>query len=81
MPVGEFHSQLNLSDTETAEYTSTYVGENDRHRLRTVPARLTLDKEVVHFAAACACHPAIFLTSTASRSMPLSKKNKLKEEE
>ena len=25
-PVGEFHSQLNLSDTETAEYTSTYVG-------------------------------------------------------
>ena len=36
-PVGEFHSQLNLSDTDTAEYTSTYVGESDRNRLGTIP--------------------------------------------
>ena len=35
-PVGEFHSQLNLSDTDTAEYTSTYVGESDRNQLGTV---------------------------------------------
>lgn len=35
-PVGEIHSQLNLSDTETAEYTSTYVGESDRNQLGTV---------------------------------------------
>ena len=35
-PVGEIHSQLNLSDTETAEYTSTYVGESDRDQLGTV---------------------------------------------
>lgn len=35
-PRGEIHSQLNLSDTETAEYTSTYVGESDRSRLGTV---------------------------------------------
>jgi uncharacterized RmlC-like cupin family protein len=40
--LGEIHSQLNLSDTETAEYTSTYVGETDRSQLGTVevdPAR------------------------------------------
>ena len=35
-PVGEIHSQLNLSDTETAEYTSTYVGASDRDQLGTV---------------------------------------------
>jgi uncharacterized RmlC-like cupin family protein len=35
-PVGEMHSQLNLSDTETAEYVSTYVGESDRNNLGTV---------------------------------------------
>ena len=35
-PVGEIHSQLNLSDTETAEYTSTYVGTSDRNQLGTV---------------------------------------------
>ena len=35
-PVGEIHSQLNLSDMETAEYTSTYVGESDRNQLGTV---------------------------------------------
>ena len=29
-PVGEIHSQLNLSDTDTAEYTSCYIGESDR---------------------------------------------------
>jgi uncharacterized RmlC-like cupin family protein len=33
---GEIHSQLNLSDTETAEYVSTYVGESDRTDLGTV---------------------------------------------
>ena len=37
-PVGEIHSQLNLSDTEIAEYVSTYVGESDRNELGTVPA-------------------------------------------
>ena len=37
-PVGEIHSQLNLSDTETAEYVSTYVGESDRNALGTVEA-------------------------------------------
>jgi uncharacterized RmlC-like cupin family protein len=36
-PLGEIHSQLNLSDTETAEYTSTYVGESDRNQLGTIP--------------------------------------------
>jgi uncharacterized RmlC-like cupin family protein len=35
-PMGEIHSQLNLSGTETAEYISTYVGESDRNRLGTV---------------------------------------------
>ena len=35
-PRGEIHSQLNLSDTETAEYTSTYVGTSDRNQLGTV---------------------------------------------
>ena len=35
-PIGEIHSQLNLSDTETAEYTSTYVGESDRDQLGTI---------------------------------------------
>lgn len=35
--LGEIHSQLNLSDTETAEYTSTYVGESDRNQLGTIP--------------------------------------------
>jgi uncharacterized RmlC-like cupin family protein len=35
-PVGEIHSQLNLSDTETAEYTSTYVGTSDRDQLGTI---------------------------------------------
>ena len=39
-PVGEFHSQLNLSDTETAEYTSTYVGESDRNQLGTIPVEM-----------------------------------------
>ena len=38
-PLGEIHSQLNLSDTEIAEYVSTYVGESDRTKLGTVPAR------------------------------------------
>ena len=36
-PVCEIHSQLNLSDTQTAEYTSTYVGESDRNNLGTIP--------------------------------------------
>jgi uncharacterized RmlC-like cupin family protein len=36
-PIGEIHSQLNLSDTDTAEYVSTYVGESDRNNLGTVP--------------------------------------------
>jgi len=35
-PRGEIHSQLNLSDTETAEYTSTYVGASDRNDLGTI---------------------------------------------
>jgi len=39
-PVGEFHSQLNLSDTDTAEYTSTYVGESDRNQLGTIPLEI-----------------------------------------
>jgi uncharacterized RmlC-like cupin family protein len=34
--LGEIHSQLNLSNTETAEYVSTYVGESDRTNLGTV---------------------------------------------
>ena len=37
-PLGEIHSQLNLSNTEIAEYVSTYVGESDRTRLGTVDA-------------------------------------------
>ena len=37
-PLGEIHSQLNLSNTETAEYVSTYVGECDRTQLGTVDA-------------------------------------------
>jgi uncharacterized RmlC-like cupin family protein len=37
-PVGEIHSQLNLSDTDTAEYTSCYVGESDRTKLGTIEA-------------------------------------------
>ena len=37
-PVGEIHSQMNLSATETAEYVSTYVGESDRGALGTVDA-------------------------------------------
>ena len=40
-PLGEIHSQLNLSDTDTAEYVSTYVGESDRNNLGTVPADQT----------------------------------------
>lgn len=35
-PMGEIHSQLNLCDRETAEYTSAYVGESDRNQLGTV---------------------------------------------
>jgi uncharacterized RmlC-like cupin family protein len=35
-PIGEIHSQLNLSNTETAEYTSTYIGESDRNELGTI---------------------------------------------
>ncbi len=34
--LGEIHSQLNLSDTETAEYVSAYVGESDRSNLGTI---------------------------------------------
>jgi uncharacterized RmlC-like cupin family protein len=37
-PVGEIHSQLNLSETDPAEYVSTYVGGSDRNELGTVPA-------------------------------------------
>ena len=43
-PVGEIHSQLNLSDTETAEYVSTYVGESDRNALGTVEAEPIPDR-------------------------------------
>ena len=45
-PVGEIHSQLNLSDTDTAEYVSTYVGESDRNELGTVPAAAIPDRKV-----------------------------------
>ena len=34
--LGEIHSQLNLSDTEIAEYVSSYVGECDRDKVGTV---------------------------------------------
>lgn len=44
-PVGEIHSQLNLSSTETAEYVSTYVGESDRNELGTVSAEPVPNKE------------------------------------
>jgi len=44
-PVGEIHSQLNLSDTEIAEYVSTYVGECDRNKLGTVDAEPIANKE------------------------------------
>jgi uncharacterized RmlC-like cupin family protein len=43
-PVGEIHSQLNLSDTETAEYTSTYVGTSDRDKLGTIFVEAAGDK-------------------------------------
>ena len=42
-PLGEIHSQLNLSNTEIAEYVSTYVGESDRTRLGTVDAAAVPD--------------------------------------
>ena len=42
-PLGEIHSQLNLSNTETAEYVSTYVGESDRTKLGTVDAEAIPD--------------------------------------
>jgi len=44
-PLGEIHSQLNLSSTETAEYVSTYVGESDRTKLGTVDAEAVPDRE------------------------------------
>ena len=34
--LGEIHSQLNLSETDTAEYVSCYVGESDRTKIHTV---------------------------------------------
>ena len=44
-PLGEIHSQMNLSNTETAEYVSTYVGECDRTKLGTVDAEAVPDRE------------------------------------
>lgn len=46
-PLGEIHSQKNLSDTDTAEYVSTYVGECDRTLLGTVDAEAIPDEEPV----------------------------------
>ena len=46
-PLGEIHSQLNLSNTETAEYVSTYVGESDRTKLGTVDAEAVPDRQPV----------------------------------
>ena len=43
-PLGEIHSQMNLSTTDTAEYVSTYVGESDRTKLGTVDAEPVLDE-------------------------------------
>lgn len=43
-PLGEIHSQMNLSTTDTAEYVSTYVGESDRTKLGTVDAEAVPDK-------------------------------------
>ena len=44
-PLGEVHSQKNLSDTEIAEYVSTYVGECDRTKLGTVDAAAIPNEE------------------------------------
>ena len=46
-PLGEIHSQMNLSDTEIAEYVSTYVGESDRSQLGTVDAEPVPDRVAV----------------------------------
>jgi uncharacterized RmlC-like cupin family protein len=58
--VGEIHSQLNLSDTGTAEYVSTYVGEGDRTKLGTVDAEAILP--TLQFSIAWRRFAAIYAT-------------------
>ena len=46
-PLGEIHSQMNLSDHDDAEDGSTYVGECDGTKLGTVDAEAIPDEALV----------------------------------